>query len=315
MRGLALDAEQSALAASVRRFCEDAYKGDGEVVRREFDRRLWERLGELGVLMLATAEGGGGALHVVAVMTELGRAGFPGPLAQTLVAGQLLRDQDRGRVTSGAALVALAAGSPRVPWAPLAEIFIKLDRDGFAYRAVAASDVTPLETLGGESWGEVDLDTSDRLGAFERPLALGDITLAAYLAGAARRIVAIAADYVKHRRQFGRSLGEFQAVAHPLAECEALATAALDAALYAAHHFDAGTPGGAAVAASARLSATEAATRAAYAGHQALGGMGFVEGTLLSVLTRAARTLSLAPPGLEATREAALRRHVVTGRA
>jgi len=32
-----------------------------------------------------------------------------------------------------------------------------------------------------------------------------------------RRTAEIAADYVKHRRQFGRSLGEFQAVAHPLA--------------------------------------------------------------------------------------------------
>ena len=315
MRGLAPDAEQSALAASVRRFCEDAYKGDGEAVRREFDRGLWKRLADLGVLMLATEDGGGGALHAVAVMAELGRVGFPGPLAQTFVAGQLLPEQDRERVTSGATLVAVAAESPRIPWAPQAEIFIKLDRDGFAYRAIPASDITPLQTLGGEPWGELELDISDRLGAIERPLMLGNVALAAYLAGAARRIVVIAADYVKHRRQFGRSLGEFQAVAHPLADCEALATAALDATLFAAHHFDAGTPGSAALGAAARLSATEAATRAAYAGHQALGGLGFVEGTLLSVLTRAARTLSLAPPGLEATREAALRAHLVTARA
>lgn len=312
MRGLALDAEQSALASSVRRFCEDAYKGDGEFVNRDFDRGLWARLAELGVLTLATEEGGGGALHVVAVMAELGRAAFPGPLVQTLVAGQLLRDKDLAHVTSGAALVAVAADSPRVPWAPLADIIIKLDRDGFAYRAAAASEVTPLETLGGEPWGEVVLDTSDRLGASERPIALSNVALAAYLAGGAGRIVAIAADYVKHRRQFGRSLGAFQAVAHPLAECEALAAAALVAALFAAHHFDAGTPGFAALAAAARLSATDAATRAAYAGHQALGGMGFVEGTLLSVLTRALRTLSLAPPSLEATRESALQRHLLT---
>jgi alkylation response protein AidB-like acyl-CoA dehydrogenase len=243
-------------------------------------------------------------------MTELGRVAFPGPLAQTLVAGQLLQEKERARVASGAAIVAVAADSPRVPWAPLAEIFIKLDHDGFAYRAVPASEIKPLDSLGGEPWGELELDTSDRLGAAERPLALGDISIAAYLAGAAGRIVAIAAEYVKHRRQFGRSLGEFQAVAHPLAECEALAAAALAATLFAAHHFDAGTAGHAAVAAAARLSAIEAATRASYAGHQALGGMGFVEGTLLSVLSRASRTVSLAPPGLEATRQAAMRRHL-----
>jgi alkylation response protein AidB-like acyl-CoA dehydrogenase len=302
MRGLGLDAEQRALADTVRRFCEDSFKGDGEVVRRDFDRALWERLAELGVLTLATEEGGGGAVHVVAVMTQLGRAGFAGPLAGTVVAAQLLPPAERESVTSGRALVALAGGSPRVPWAPVADIFIQLARDGFAYRAVPASEITPLATMSGEPWGEVELDASDRLGACERPVALGDVALAAYLAGSAGEVVAIAAEYVKHRRQFGRSLGEFQAVAHPLADCHARAVAARDIALYAAHHLDAGTPGAAALAAAARLSATDAATRAAYAGHQAMGGMGFVEGTLLSVLTRAARTLSLAPPGLESTR-------------
>jgi len=308
MRGLNLDAEQRELASTVRRFCEDAFRGDGEVVRRDFDRGLWEKLAGLGVLTLATEEGGGGAGHIAAVMAQLGRAGFAGPLVPAVIAGQLLPAADRERVLSGATLAAVAGESPRVPWAPIADIFIKLDSDGFAYRALPASDIAPLETLGGQPWGELKLDTSSRLGAIQRPVALADIALAAYLAGSAGRVVEIAADYVKHRRQFGRALGEFQAVAHPLADCHAHAVAAQDSALYAAHHYDAGTSTLAALAAAARLSATDAATRAAYAGHQALGGMGFVEGTLLSVLTRAARTLSLGPPGLDATRSATLGR-------
>jgi alkylation response protein AidB-like acyl-CoA dehydrogenase len=315
MRGLALDAEQRELASTVRRFCEDAYSEDGEVVRRDFDRGLWVRLAELGVLTLATEEGAGGAGHVAAAMAQLGRAGFAGPLVPAFIAGQLLPGADRERVLSGTALAAVAGESARVPWAPVADIFIKLDRDGFAYRAMPASEITPLETMAGQPWGELELDTSDRLGAIERPVALADIALAAYLAGSAGRVVEIAADYVKHRRQFGRSLGEFQAVAHPLADCHAHAVAAQDAVLYAAHHFDAGAPTSAALAAAARLSATDAATRAAYAGHQALGGMGFVEGTLLSVLTRAARTLSLGPPGLDATRTATLGRFNGSARA
>jgi alkylation response protein AidB-like acyl-CoA dehydrogenase len=308
VRGIELDGEQWALADTVRRFCENSFKGDGEVVVRRFDPAHWRRLADLGVLLLATPDGGGGALHVAAVMEQLGRAGFSGPLAETFAAGQLLPSALRDPVLAGERLATLAADSPRVAWAPVAELFVKLEPDGFAYLATVASPPQAATSLGGQPWATVELDISDRLGPYERPLALADLARAAYLAGAAARVVEIAAEYVQHRKQFGRSLGSFQAVAHPLAECHARVTAARSAALFGASLYDAEAPDAAALAAAARLSATEAVTRAAYAGHQAMGGMGFVEGTLLSVLTRLARVESLGAPGLEATRATAARR-------
>jgi alkylation response protein AidB-like acyl-CoA dehydrogenase len=308
IRGIELDVEHRALADTARRFCEDNLRGDGETVVRRFDPATWRRLADLGLLTLATEEGGGGALHVAAVMEQLGRAGFPGPLAETFAAGQLLRGPIRESVLAGARIATLAADSPLVAWAPAADVFVKLERDGFASLAVAAAEVRPAASLGGQPWGEVELDVSDRLGPAARPVALADLARAAYLAGAAGRVVEIAAEYVRHRRQFGRSLGSFQAVAHPLAECHARVTAARSAALFAAGLYDDQAPTAGPVAAAARLSATDAATRAAYAGHQAMGGMGFVEGTLLAALTRIARVESLGAPGLEATRATAASR-------
>jgi alkylation response protein AidB-like acyl-CoA dehydrogenase len=308
MRALELDAEQRALAATVKRFCEDSFRSDGEIVRRDFDHALWRRLADLGILMGATEEGGGGAVHLVAAMEQLGRAGFPGPLAETFAAGMLLPEDELPPVVAGEKLVAVAGSSTRVPWAPIADIFIKLEKDGFAYRAVPASSISPLKTMGGEPWGTVELDASDRLGLAAPAVALADIASAAYLAGAARQMVEGTAEYVRHRRQFGRSLGEFQGVSHPLADCHARVIAAGDTALFAAHHFDHEVGTAAALAAAARLSATDAVTRASYVCHQAMGGMGFVEGTLLSVLTRACRVLTLVPPGLDSTRETSLQR-------
>src|SRR5258708_7378851 len=107
MRGIELDGELSTLADTVRRFCENSFRGDGEVVVRRFRAAGWRRLADLGVLLLATPDGGGGALHVASVMEQLGRAGFPGPLAETFAAGQLLPPGRRDPVLAGEGIATL----------------------------------------------------------------------------------------------------------------------------------------------------------------------------------------------------------------
>src|SRR5258708_16539799 len=153
MRSIELDSEQRALAATVKRFCEDSFRGDGETVRRDFDAALWRRLADLEVLMAATKEVGGSAVHLAAAMEQLGRAGFPGPLAETFAAAVLLPEDELDLVMSGERLVTVAGRSARVPWAPIADVFIKLENDGFASRAVPASLVAPLNMLCGSPWG------------------------------------------------------------------------------------------------------------------------------------------------------------------
>ena len=68
-------------------------------------RALWRELAELGVLALATPEGDGGARELVAALESLGAAVFPGPLAATFLATQVLDEKERLVLDSGEAMI------------------------------------------------------------------------------------------------------------------------------------------------------------------------------------------------------------------
>jgi alkylation response protein AidB-like acyl-CoA dehydrogenase len=307
MIDLEYDADQSALAATVRRWCE--HHATDAVVREldgQFPRPLWGGLAELGVLGLGTAEGGGGALEIAAAMEQLGAANVPGPLAATFVATHVLPPDDRIAVAGGEVVVSVGA-PPLMPWAPVASVFIELDGEA-AWRAHAESTMEPVETLGGEPWGRVTLGRAERLDGVSRALAVGDVALGAYLAGAGGRLLHVATDYARDRVQFGRPIGDFQGVSHRLADVHLRLTAAGHLVRLAAHALDSGSADAVRDAARARLSATRAGLDAAYTAHQTLGAMGFtVEGPVAGVARRI-RHVSLLPPGPARAREVVLAR-------
>jgi len=215
---LELDDAQRALAEALGAFCRD--RCPDERLRREagtFPTALWRELAELGVLGLAApdaAEGEGGPLELVAAMEALGRAAFPGPLVATFLAAQLVGPAERERLASGELVVSVGA-PPLLPFAPVAELFIEIEGTR-AWRARPAGPVEPVDTLGGEPWGRAALEREEDLGDAERALAVYDTALAAYLAAAGQRLVDDTAEHARTRRQFGRPIGDFQAVAHPL---------------------------------------------------------------------------------------------------
>lgn len=295
--------EQQALASSVRGFCER--HATDEVVRGQgVPEKLWRQLGDLGVLALATPEGGGGALEIAAAMEELGRAAFPGPLVPTFLAMQLLDESEREAVAAGA--VTVAVGTPRLfPWAAAAEVFVELDGDR-AWRARLAGDVEPVDTLGREPWGRVELERERELDGVPGAVALADAALAAYLVGAAEGLLEVTAQYAMDRVQFGRAIGEFQAVAHPLADSKLEVTAAGHLARIAAYDWDEQGPAARASAATARLSAGAAALAAAYRAHQTFGAIGFTEEGPVGHVSQRIRQVSLMPPGDGAARTAVL---------
>ena len=307
MIDLEYDADQSALADTVRRWCE--HHAPDTVVREldgQFPRPLWDGLAELGVLGLGTAEGGGGALEIAAAMEQLGAANVPGPLAATFIATHLLAPDERIAVASGELVVSVGS-PPLMPWARAASVYIELDEEE-AWRAHAESKMEPVETLGGEPWGRVTLRRDERLDGVSRALAVGDIALGAYLGGAGGRLLHVATDYARDRVQFGRPIGDFQGVAHRLADVHLRLTAARHLVRLAAHALDSGSADAVTDAARARLSATRAGLDAAYAAHQTLGAMGFtVEGPVAGVARRI-RHVSLLPPGPARAREVVLAR-------
>ncbi len=288
---LAFDDAQQAIHDAVSQFCRD--QCSDAVVKAACDRfpsGLWKSLAELGVLAIATPEGEGGASELVAAVEALGRAVFPGPLLGSLCAAQLLPKDERAAVTSGAAIVSLGC-PPLLPWASEAQIFIEIVGE-HAHLARPRGAIERIETLGGEPWGRLALERTAALGDARRALVLHDIALAAYLSAAANRLVEDTAEHARTRKQFGRAIGEFQAVAHPLADCWTQLAAAATLARAAAFAFDRdgrepGATPASAPSAAARLSAARAALAAVHTCHQVFGAIGItLEGPVFHVSRR-----------------------------
>ena len=293
---LDFDSGQQALGDAVEGFCAqswttaDARKAGAES-EPAFPRAMWRELAEMGVLAAGAPGGEGGALEVCAVMEALGKAIFPGPLAATYLAQQVLPRPEAQRVGTGECLVSLGA-PPLLPWATEADLFLE-HAEGSLHRGEPKSPVRPQASLGGEAWGRVELHRGPALPDAERGLALGAIARAAYLAAAGDRLIEDAAAYASSRQQFGRTLGEFQAVAHPLADAHMRLAAARTLTRAAACGFESGTPGELRPrAALAQFSATRAALEAVHAGHQVFGAVGITRDGPAFYISRRIRSLA-----------------------
>ena len=99
----------------------------------------------------------------------------------------------------------------------------------------AAVDLTRATAdLAGTAVAVGDLDSD----AAERWLALALATTSADLVGTARGAHTLACDYAKIREQYGKSIGSYQAVAHPLAESLALIEGSVSVLRHAAWAVD-----------------------------------------------------------------------------
>lgn len=295
--------DQIALCDALEQFCRERC-GDA-VVRassERFPRELWSELAGLGVLSAGAPGGEGGVLEIASIAEALGRYAFPGPLAETFLAMQVLASEERDAVADGRSIVSCGA-PPLLPFAPLAGVFLEIDGDDL-YRAEPEGPVEPVQVLGGEPWGRVALRRVEPARGAERALAIGAIALAAYVAALALRLVEQAAEHARTRRQFGRAIGDFQAVAHPLADCHMRLVAGRALARRAAWCLDRGEVSRAPrAAAAARLSCTAAAVEAAHVGHQVYGAIGITHEGPAFHLTRRIRQLASQAPGPAPARE------------
>jgi len=210
------------------------------------------------------------------------------------------------RVASGES-VACVATPPELPFAPAADVFVEVDAGAeSAWLASPDGAFEPVETLGGEPWGRGWLVRGEVLAGVASARVAADVARAAYLAAAGRRLVDDAADHARARRQFGRAIGEFQAVAHPLADAAIALDGAVALARAAAWHLDAGSADAAAWAGAARISATRASVDAIHTAHQVFGAVGItVEGPAFHV-SRRIRQVASSPPGDGPARAAVL---------
>ena len=267
------DEVQVAIADTIARFCDRRFAAkDGASGPPPFDATLWRDLAELGVLAAGTPEGVGGPAEVAVAMEALGARLFPGPLAATVLATQLLGPDERGAVCAGHA-IATVGGPELFPHGAAASVFLAFEGDA-VIRVRPTGSVCPVPALDGEPWGRAAVETVERFPDATAAIALYRVALAALLLGAGDGLLRAAAAYAATRKQFGQPIGNFQAVAHPLADCRIRIDAARLLVASAAERVHDGAPDASRESAIAHFSARRAATDTAHACHQVFGAVG-----------------------------------------
>jgi len=272
----------------------------------------WNALADMGVVGLTIPELHGGLgltdLDLVLLLEEAGRAALPEPILETTaLAAPLLARTGFGPehgteigalsnhwlplIAGGDAVAAVGLpGMPAVPGAVGADLYIlgyAPPDGGPEIHAVPAAEVLvsrtasldPTRRLGTVDWtpGPDTLvatgsDAGWALAVLADRAALGT---AAELVGLTDRLITIAADYAKERKQFGRAIGSFQAVKHLLAGAQVKLEFARPVTYAAAWSLTHRTPDASRRASMAKAYASEAATEAARVALQVHGAIGY----------------------------------------
>ena len=197
-----------------------------------------------------------------------------------------------------------------VPFASSAERLVVLARTGDAptdvglflvdpaaagvslqHTTTLASDASYLARFDGAAAEPVG-EPSQGWAAFDDVMVDGLISLAAYASGGSEAAHAMAVAYAKERVQFGKPIGSFQAIAHPLAETiteiEGGRVLATEAAWARAAGKDART-----LAAMAKLVCCDVFKRTTKLGQQVFGGIGFTRDIDVQLYFRRAKQMEL----------------------
>ena len=262
-----MSADESMIGDAAGRMFEGAASAGGA-----FDSRLWATVSESGLTRLLRPESEGGAGNAMrdasAVLQAAGWHAAAVPMADALVAHAVLS----------------AAGIEPGDDAPVWVDIIGPDGspDPAAVNGDRAQAVQGAHRLSLNPWGAQVKGEWHAAGQSSRPMTLEDsarvqallaLSGAAILTGAMRRAFALTLEWAGTRVQFGRPIGQFQAVQHSLAlaaEEIAASRAALD---WAGKDLEAGRIGSAPAIAKAR--AAEAAGKVAAITHQVHGAIGF----------------------------------------
>ncbi|MBA1204254.1 acyl-CoA dehydrogenase [Pseudomonas capeferrum] len=245
---LAITAEQQMLRDSVARlFAEQSTPAKVRAAEASgFDPALWQHLVEMGITtMRVPVEAGGsdlGLFDALLVAEEAGRHLTSVPLAESLPAARLLATLGSPQATELLERINRGAVVTLLPW-PLdkpaqhvvlpgvgaAEAVLALD--GNSIVALTGELLRqPQENLGSDSCRvlaktqlvslerELLANSEDARRAFLAAVEEWKLLKGAMLVGLSRQAIQLAAGYSCERKQFGKFIGSFQGIAHPLAD-------------------------------------------------------------------------------------------------
>ena len=251
------------------------------------DHSLWSRLADMGVLSMMVPEHSGGLggtfVDTVLLIEELGWAGVPGPVVETMTVGALALGETSwgaGIVDGSVAVSAALMGEPYVAHATVADAILV---PGLVANSVQVLDATsgvivPVQGLdGGRLLGEISAMNSGTPLSLSQASAVnaGALGAAAYLLGLSSRMLDIAGDYARDRRQFGQPIGAFQAVKHLMADALLKVEFARPGVYRAAWSVSVGAPTAERDVSMAKALASEAAQKAARSALQVHGAIGY----------------------------------------
>jgi alkylation response protein AidB-like acyl-CoA dehydrogenase len=248
--------DQQAIKRTAHDLLADRFKPD--TVRdlaegERYEDAHWAELAELGWPGIFVGEELGGqglgTVELVILMEELGHSLAPVPFLSNAAAGLALQhagsDAQKERWLEGVAtgqargtVGTLRDGAAAlVPDADSAEVIVLLDGDGATVHEASSCEIEPLATI----------DQTRRYsrvspGAAGEPLE-GDVTgaadrmavaAAAELVGISQRVMEMAVEYARDRKQFDRPIGAYQAISHRCADMLRETESARSATLWAA---------------------------------------------------------------------------------
>jgi alkylation response protein AidB-like acyl-CoA dehydrogenase len=277
-----------------------------EAGRDERDR-LWRALVEFGVLSVGEDEGLGAVelcLVARALGSHLASVPFLGSAAMRYAAGTFgdlgedrvsvaLLEPGRGwsvdDTRTAVGLTGLDGRKVAVEHAAEVErLAVVTAAGGSPGLAITAADAPGVEIEPQESldvgvpmhavtFSGAAVDGELAAGVLTRLTAIGALLAAAESVGAASRMLEDAAAYAGERRQFGRTIGSYQALRHLLADMYVRHASAWSTVLYAAAALDDDLPEALQTAAVAKAYVARAAREVAHGALQVFGGVAFTQ--------------------------------------
>lgn len=191
---------------------------------------LWAALAELGLMGLCVPEEHGGLgtgpVEMVIAFEQLGRHLVPGPLVESIVATPVLLEQGIGEVdlsalAEGTTIVTLAA-PPHTPFALDADVAghcLLLDGSSLRQARVAGEPHQSMDAARrlfpvdpGTELAELAPDQA------QRALDAAALACSAQLLGMGEHLLDEAVAYTSTRKQFGKVVGQYQALKHAMAD-------------------------------------------------------------------------------------------------
>ncbi|NKQ52219.1 acyl-CoA dehydrogenase [Amycolatopsis sp. K13G38] len=245
--------------------------------RHEAGLKLWRGLADLGVPALLVSEADGGleasCVDMVVAFETLGYHAVPGPIVETaVVAPTAVSGEWPARLASGEILATVL--TPLALDADVAYLCLAL-RDGGVHevrnpKLKRVSSIDPARRL-----FHVDGSHAQVPGDGAKAFDLGVLAVAAQLLGAGQWLLDTATTYATQRQQYGKPIGQYQAIKHLLADVVThleLARPLVHGAAVAAQD---GSPTLARDASAAKVKAGDAAYLAARTALQVHGAIGY----------------------------------------